>query len=288
MWMRQCLDWEQLTRRLTTDAARTNLFVVPMSRLQPPQLRDMLAQYQPRFTSVLAFKPTGWTFSSAHATGAAGACCGWQPSVVSELGAHFAASVITRPPPRVPQPMTLLASRAKCSERLRPQPRAGHGSARSLNWICCGRVCRRRDAVACTQEALRRHRERVWRAVLGALELRRAGGLRAADAAATRRAHGEHGIRPPARRHAAALPQVAGGGSLRAVLSACQLVDPSRCCRRRAPTSSTTPATGLAPWAVARANDCAWVSCGGTGARASGCHACTWICGCGPCNQATP
>lgn len=66
------MEWEELTRRLTTDAARTNLFVVPMSRLQPPHLRDMLVQYQPRFTSLLAFKPTGWTFSSARATGA---CC---------------------------------------------------------------------------------------------------------------------------------------------------------------------------------------------------------------------
>lgn len=58
------LHWPELSERLCSDARCTMLHVLPMSSLHPEKLKQYLQKFERRFTSVLAFRPTGWTYSS--------------------------------------------------------------------------------------------------------------------------------------------------------------------------------------------------------------------------------
>ncbi|XP_057866496.2 DNA cross-link repair protein SNM1 isoform X2 [Cryptomeria japonica] len=59
-----CLDWPELSERLCSDAQCTFLHVLPMSSLHPEKLKQYTQTFQSQFTSVLAFRPTGWTYSN--------------------------------------------------------------------------------------------------------------------------------------------------------------------------------------------------------------------------------
>lgn len=59
-----CLHWPELSERLCSDAGCTMLHVLPMSSLSPEKLKQYLQKFERRFTSVLAFRPTGWTYSN--------------------------------------------------------------------------------------------------------------------------------------------------------------------------------------------------------------------------------
>ncbi|KAH7435379.1 hypothetical protein KP509_06G062400 [Ceratopteris richardii] len=56
------LEWPELVSRLTKDANSTLLHVLPMGHLRPQKLRAYLQSY-PKYNAVLAFRPTGWTYS---------------------------------------------------------------------------------------------------------------------------------------------------------------------------------------------------------------------------------
>jgi len=59
----QCLDWPELSSRITKDPSATPLHVVPMNRLNAKALAEYLDKYKTSFSALLAFRPTGWTFS---------------------------------------------------------------------------------------------------------------------------------------------------------------------------------------------------------------------------------
>lgn len=56
------LDWPELVAKLSRDANSTLLHVLPIGHLRPQRLKDYLKSY-PKFNSLLAFRPTGWTYS---------------------------------------------------------------------------------------------------------------------------------------------------------------------------------------------------------------------------------
>eukprot|EP00250_Pteridium_aquilinum_P005087 c15232_g1_i1 orf=222-1967(+) len=56
------LEWPELVSKLSRDANSTLLHVLPMGHLQPQKLKAYLQGY-PKFSSLLAFRPTGWTYS---------------------------------------------------------------------------------------------------------------------------------------------------------------------------------------------------------------------------------
>lgn len=56
------LEWPELAHRLCADAGSTMLHVLPIGFLRPQRLKAYLQDF-PRFNSVLAFRPTGWTYS---------------------------------------------------------------------------------------------------------------------------------------------------------------------------------------------------------------------------------
>lgn len=58
------LQWPELSERLCSDAGCTMLHVLPMSSLCPEKLKQYLQKFERRYTSVLAFRPTGWTYSN--------------------------------------------------------------------------------------------------------------------------------------------------------------------------------------------------------------------------------
>lgn len=58
------LQWPELSERLCSDAGCTMLHVLPMSSLRPEKLKQYLQKFERRYTSVLAFRPTGWTYSN--------------------------------------------------------------------------------------------------------------------------------------------------------------------------------------------------------------------------------
>ena len=53
-------------RRVTGDDAATNLHVVPMGSVTFERMKTIARYYRNRYDAVVAFKPTGWTFSSAR------------------------------------------------------------------------------------------------------------------------------------------------------------------------------------------------------------------------------
>ena len=53
-------------RRVTGDDAATNLHVVPMGSVSFERMKTIARYYRNRYDAVVAFKPTGWTFSSAR------------------------------------------------------------------------------------------------------------------------------------------------------------------------------------------------------------------------------
>ncbi|XP_074294375.1 DNA cross-link repair protein SNM1 [Silene latifolia] len=61
----QSFDWPHLSKSLCSDGKDTPLHVLPMSSLRHETLKTYLKTYQDRFTAVLAFRPTGWTFSES-------------------------------------------------------------------------------------------------------------------------------------------------------------------------------------------------------------------------------
>ncbi|KAL9229372.1 hypothetical protein vseg_004845 [Gypsophila vaccaria] len=61
----QSFDWPQLSKNLCSDGKDTPLHVLPISSLRHETLKNYLKTYQDQFTSVLAFRPTGWTFSES-------------------------------------------------------------------------------------------------------------------------------------------------------------------------------------------------------------------------------
>ena len=50
--------------RWTFDDSRTNLHVVPMGSTSFMKMASILKYYKKRFDTVIAFRPTGWTFSA--------------------------------------------------------------------------------------------------------------------------------------------------------------------------------------------------------------------------------
>ncbi|MCO5605800.1 hypothetical protein L7F22_059984 [Adiantum nelumboides] len=56
------LEWPEIVSKLSTDASSTLLHVLPIGHLRPQKLRAYLQCY-PKYNAVLAFRPTGWTYS---------------------------------------------------------------------------------------------------------------------------------------------------------------------------------------------------------------------------------
>ncbi|KAF4320080.1 hypothetical protein BBO99_00005416 [Phytophthora kernoviae] len=61
-------------RLLTTESAATNLHVVRMQDLQMDNLTVLLMKHRLRFRQIVAFRPTGWTFSAKNARSIS-TCC---------------------------------------------------------------------------------------------------------------------------------------------------------------------------------------------------------------------
>ena len=53
---------------VTTDDQATNLHVVPMGSTGFARMKTILRYYKNRYDTVVAFKPTGWTFESGEET----------------------------------------------------------------------------------------------------------------------------------------------------------------------------------------------------------------------------
>ncbi|XP_056222451.1 DNA cross-link repair 1A protein [Seriola aureovittata] len=58
-----CLESEQVRQRITTDWKAARVHVLPMMQLSFKKLQDHLARFSERYDQLVAFKPTGWTFS---------------------------------------------------------------------------------------------------------------------------------------------------------------------------------------------------------------------------------
>ncbi|XP_042364570.1 DNA cross-link repair 1A protein [Plectropomus leopardus] len=58
-----CLESEQVRQRITTDYKAAQVHVLPMMQLTFKKLQDYLARFSGRYDQLVAFKPTGWTFS---------------------------------------------------------------------------------------------------------------------------------------------------------------------------------------------------------------------------------
>ncbi|KAI5065323.1 hypothetical protein GOP47_0020018 [Adiantum capillus-veneris] len=56
------LDWPEIVSKLSRDANGTLLHVLPIGYLRPQKLTSYLQGY-PKYNAVLAFRPTGWTYS---------------------------------------------------------------------------------------------------------------------------------------------------------------------------------------------------------------------------------
>ncbi|XP_039132982.1 DNA cross-link repair protein SNM1 [Dioscorea cayenensis subsp. rotundata] len=61
----QSFGWPQLCGQLCSSGQTSPLHVLPLSVLRPESLKEYLKKYSPQFTAVLAFRPTGWTYSEA-------------------------------------------------------------------------------------------------------------------------------------------------------------------------------------------------------------------------------
>ncbi|KAM6898455.1 DNA cross-link repair 1A protein [Lycodopsis pacificus] len=58
-----CLESEQVRQCITTDWKAAQVHVLPMMQLSFKKLQEYLARFSGRYDELLAFKPTGWTFS---------------------------------------------------------------------------------------------------------------------------------------------------------------------------------------------------------------------------------
>uniref|UniRef100_A0A673AIY2 DNA cross-link repair 1A protein n=1 Tax=Sphaeramia orbicularis TaxID=375764 RepID=A0A673AIY2_9TELE len=58
-----CLESEQVRQRITTDWKAAQVHVLPMMQLSFKKLQDHLARFSGQYEKLVAFKPTGWTFS---------------------------------------------------------------------------------------------------------------------------------------------------------------------------------------------------------------------------------
>uniref|UniRef100_A0A3Q3EEM0 DNA cross-link repair 1A protein n=1 Tax=Labrus bergylta TaxID=56723 RepID=A0A3Q3EEM0_9LABR len=58
-----CLESEQVRQHITTDWKAAQVHVLPMMQLNFNKLRDYLARFSSLYDQLVAFKPTGWTFS---------------------------------------------------------------------------------------------------------------------------------------------------------------------------------------------------------------------------------
>ncbi|KAL2644274.1 hypothetical protein R1flu_011861 [Riccia fluitans] len=56
------LEWPELESKLATESRDTLLHVLPLSHLNPPKLKAYLKN-QPQYSALLAFRPTGWTYT---------------------------------------------------------------------------------------------------------------------------------------------------------------------------------------------------------------------------------
>ncbi|XWS32566.1 hypothetical protein CRYUN_Cryun22dG0000600 [Craigia yunnanensis] len=59
----QSFDWPELSSSLCSDGKDTLLHVLPISSLRFQTLKDYLKTYTEKYAAVLAFRPTGWTYS---------------------------------------------------------------------------------------------------------------------------------------------------------------------------------------------------------------------------------
>ncbi|KAI8391368.1 DNA repair metallo-beta-lactamase-domain-containing protein [Radiomyces spectabilis] len=60
-----CLDNPELSSMLTDDPRSAQVHVIPLQHIQPENLSAYFHSLQPCFTEMIAFRPTGWTFSSS-------------------------------------------------------------------------------------------------------------------------------------------------------------------------------------------------------------------------------
>lgn len=58
-----CLESEEVKQRITTDWKSAQVHVLPMMQLSFKKLQDHLARFSAKYDKLVAFKPTGWTFS---------------------------------------------------------------------------------------------------------------------------------------------------------------------------------------------------------------------------------
>ncbi|KAK5850888.1 hypothetical protein PBY51_001725 [Eleginops maclovinus] len=58
-----CLESEQIKQRITTDSKAAQVHVLPMMQITFKKLQDYLARFSGKYDQLVAFKPTGWTFS---------------------------------------------------------------------------------------------------------------------------------------------------------------------------------------------------------------------------------
>nr|CBN81447.1 DNA cross-link repair 1A protein [Dicentrarchus labrax] len=58
-----CLESEHVKQRITTDWKAAQVHVLPMMQLSFKKLQDYLARFSRQYDQLVAFKPTGWTFS---------------------------------------------------------------------------------------------------------------------------------------------------------------------------------------------------------------------------------
>ncbi|KAG7227922.1 hypothetical protein INR49_013716 [Caranx melampygus] len=58
-----CLESEQVQQRITTDWKAARVHVLPMMQLSSKKLQAHLARFSKQYDQLVAFKPTGWTFS---------------------------------------------------------------------------------------------------------------------------------------------------------------------------------------------------------------------------------
>ncbi|KAG7282330.1 hypothetical protein CRUP_002718 [Coryphaenoides rupestris] len=58
-----CLESEPIRKILTTDGKAAQVHVLPMMQLNGNKLRAHLSKFSAQYDRLVAFKPTGWTFS---------------------------------------------------------------------------------------------------------------------------------------------------------------------------------------------------------------------------------
>ncbi|GAA0173225.1 DNA metabolism protein [Lithospermum erythrorhizon] len=59
----QSYGWPQISDNLCTNGRETPLHILPISSLKDEHLQSYLLSFKSQFSTVLAFRPTGWTFS---------------------------------------------------------------------------------------------------------------------------------------------------------------------------------------------------------------------------------